>query len=100
MAKDDDINKLQLIVLVIVAVAVIGAFLGIPIIITEGIIQWLVSMFVGAVMSLIAGEFVEAFTGDFLKTITLTVTILDFEMSISTFFVVTVVVKYWLFGSL
>lgn len=100
MVKQKDIDKLELFILLIVLVAVIGAFLGIPIIITEWIIQWLVSMFVGAVMSLIAGELVEAFTGDLLKTITLTITILGFEVSISAFLVATIIVKYWLFGSL
>lgn len=100
MVRDRDIDKLQIFILLIVLVAFIGAFLGIPITITEWINQWLMSMFVGAIMSLLAGELVEALTGDLLKTITLTFTILDFEVSISAFFVATIIVKYLLFGSL
>ena len=100
MVKDKDIDKLRLIILSIVLVAVVGAFLGIPITITEWIIQWLASMVVGAFMSMIAGELVEAFTGDFLKTIALTITLLGFEVSISAFFIAAVIAKYLLFGSL
>jgi len=49
-------------------------------------------------MSGISGEIVEKFTGDTLKTITLTVKIADINFSISLFFIATLVVRLLLFS--
>jgi hypothetical protein len=95
---DNDVKKLELIVYLIVLVAVLGAFLNIPSALTNMAIQWLVGMFIGSVFSLVAGELVEAVTGDWLKTITLTIEIGDFHISITVFAIVTFIVKVWLFG--
>lgn len=98
MPSEKEIDKLRLIIYLIALVAVIGAFLGIPTHITELAIQWLVSVFIGLVFSLVAGSLVEAFTGDLLKTITLTIPIKGFNISISAFAIATFIVKVWLFG--
>lgn len=95
---DDDIKKLELIVYLIVLVAFLGAVFNIPSVLTNLAIQWLISAFVGSVFSLVAGALVEAFTGDWLKTITLTIEIGDFHISITVFAIVTFIVKVWLFG--
>jgi hypothetical protein len=47
---------------------------------------------------LVAGAIVEAFTGELLKKITLTITIGDFSFSITAFAIATFIVKVWLFG--
>jgi len=91
-------DKLELIVYLIVLVAFLGAVFNIPAALTNWVIQWLVGVFVGSVFSLVAGALVEAFTGDLLKTITLTIEIRDFHISITVFAIVTFIVKIWLFG--
>jgi len=95
---DDDVKKLELIVYLIVLVAFLGAVFNIPFALTNLVIQWLVSAFIGSVFSLVAGALVEAFTGDLLKTITLTISIGDFQFSITAFAIATFIVKVWLFG--
>lgn len=98
MNDNKELSKLELFIYLIIAVAVIGAVLGVPTFITNIVIEWLISMFVGTLFSMVAGAIVEAFTGDLLKTITLTITIKGFEFSITAFAVATIVVKIWLFG--
>jgi len=96
--NEEDKNKLQLIILLIVLVAITGAFLGIPQDWTNQIIQWLVSAFIGTVFSMVAASFVEAFTGDLLKKILITIEITDdIKFSISLFAIATIIVKYLLF---
>jgi len=91
-------NKLERFIYLIIAVAVIGAFLGIPTYITNIIIEWLIGAFVGTLFSMVAGAIVEAFTEDILKTITLTITIKGIKFSITVFAIATFIVKIWLFG--
>jgi len=93
-----DISKLETIIWVIVGVVIIGSLLGVP---TEWInvaVEWSVSLFVVTVMSIVAGSFVEAFTGDFLKKIMLNIPITDdLSISVSLFTITTFIAKYWLF---
>jgi len=97
MSKENG-NKLQLIILVIVLVVVAGALLGIPQDWTNWIVQWLISAFIGTVFSTVAASIVEAFTGDLLKTILISIEITDeVKFSISLFAIATIIVKYWLF---
>lgn len=100
--NDNDGNNrtrnLELILYLIVLVAFLGAVFKIPSALTNMVIQWLVGMFVGSVLSLVAGSLVEAFTGDILKKITLTFDIGDFHVSITVFAIATFIVKVWLFG--
>lgn len=98
MNSDKELNKLELFIYLIIAVAVIGALLGIPTLITNVVIEWLIGAFVGTLFSMVAGAIVEAFTGDLLKTITLTIEIKGFQFSITVFAIVTFIVKVWLFG--
>ena len=91
-------RKLKLTIYLIVLVAVLSGLFNIPSHITDRVIQWLVSGFVGSVCSLVAGSLVEAFTGNILKTISLTISIKDFNMSISAFAISTAIVRLWLFG--
>lgn len=98
MNANDKTKTLELIVYLIVLVAFLGAVFNIPFALTNVVIQWLIGMFVGSVFSLVAGALVEAFTGDLLKTITLTIEIGDFHISITAFAITTFIVKVWLFG--
>jgi len=98
MNGNDKTKTLELIVYLIVLVAFLGAVFNIPFALTNMVIQWLVSAFIGSVFSLVAGALVEAFTGDLLKTITLTIEIGDFHISITAFAIATFIVKVWLFG--
>ncbi len=98
MNNEDRTKTLKLIVYLIVLVAFLGAVFNIPFALTNLIIQWLVGAFVGSVFSLVAGYLVEAFTGDLLKKITLTISIGDFDVSITAFAIVTFIVKVWRFG--
>jgi hypothetical protein len=93
-----DIEKLKIPIYLIVLVAVIGAFFKIPSPLTNWVIQYLIGAFVGSIFSLVAGTLVEAFTGDFLKKITLTFEIFGFNFSFTVFAIATFVVKVWLFG--
>ena len=98
IVNNNDIGKLRQILYAIVLVAIIGAFLGIPITLTNIVIEWLIGAFVGAVCSLVAGSLVEAFTGDLLKPIAFNINIRGFDFSITAFAIATFAVKVWLFG--
>jgi len=92
-------EKLQLIVYIIVFVAIAGSVLGLSADTTNQIIQWLLSIFVGILLSMIAGYLVEGFTGNLLKKIFITIPITDdFNISISVFTITTFIVKILLFG--
>jgi hypothetical protein len=94
----DDIEKLKIPIYLIVLVAILGAFFSIPSALTNWVIQYLIGAFIGSVFSLIAGTVVEAFTGDFLKKITLTFEVFGFQFSFTVFAIATFIVKVWLFG--
>ena len=97
MSKEYE-NKLRLIILLIALVAIAAAFLGIPQDWTNTIIQWLVSLFIGTAFSMVAASFVEALTGDLLKTILMTIEITDdIKFSISLFALATIIAKFVLF---
>jgi hypothetical protein len=93
-------KKLEKILDAIVVVAIIAAFLGIPQWITDWVIQWLISAFIGTLFSLVAASLVEAFTNDFLKTISLTVEVKNYKFSITLFAIATLLVKFGLFHSI
>jgi hypothetical protein len=100
MVRDEDIDKLRLVILIIVLVTVAGTYLGISSSTINQINNWLISIFTGMVISLVVNSFVEALTGDFLKKILITIPITEkIKFSISLFTVATLVVRYWLFGS-
>jgi uncharacterized protein involved in response to NO len=97
-SKNDKTKALVLILYLIIFVGVLGTLFNIPWAITNWVIQWLISIFISSIFSLIAGSIVEAFTGEWLKTITLTVTVYEFEISITFFAIATFIVKILLFG--
>lgn len=101
MVKDEDIDKLRLIILLIALVTIVGTYLGVPFSLANQINEWLISVFTGMVISLVVNSFVEALTGDILKKILITITITEkIKISISLFTIATIIVKYWWFGSL
>jgi len=96
--NNDRTKILELIVYLIILVAFLGAVFSIPSTLTNLLIQWLVGALIGSVFSLVSGYLVEAFTGDLLKKLTLTISIRDFDVSITAFAIATFIVKVWLFG--
>jgi len=101
MVRDEDIDKLRLIILLFVLVAIVGTYLGVPFTVINQINEWLISIFTGMVISLVVNSFVEALTGDILKKYLITIPITGrIKISISLFTIATIIVKYWWFGSL
>ncbi len=91
-------DKLELIIALAIVVAILGAYFDIPNDIVNQIVAWLMSIFVGILLSGVAGTLVESFTGDFLKTISIPIELFGFKFSISLFVIATIVVKFLLFG--
>lgn len=92
-------DRLQLIIYLIIFVAIAGSVLGLSADTTNKIIQWLLSIFVGILLSMVVGYLVEGFTGNILKKILITISITDdFSVSISAFAITTFIVKILLFG--
>ena len=97
--NNDRLDVLKLIIVLIAIVGIFGALYDIPVDLTNQIIQWLVSIFVSLVFSILAGSLVEAFTGDILKTLFINIPITDdINISLSLFFIATLLVKFLLFG--
>jgi len=90
-------EKVEAILGLIILIAILDAFFGWPDKIISLAIQWGTSAIIGVIMSGISGELVEKFTGDTLKNITITVPIAGYNFSVTLFFIVTIIVKYWLF---
>jgi len=92
-------DKLNLIIVLIVIVAIVGAYLGLSTEAINQVIEWLISIFIGILLSSVAGSLIEAFTGNLLKKIFLNIPIYGkFKVSISAFAITTFVVKVLLFG--
>jgi len=91
-------DKVQAIVGLMVLIAVIATLYGWPDKIVTLAITWGTSLIVGVIASGISGELVERFSGDVLKNISWTVEIGGMNFSISLFFLVTVMVRFALFG--
>ena len=98
MTRKKDEEKLSLIISIIIIVVVAGALLGISAETIEKIVELLVSVFIGILLSMVAGSLVQAFTGNILKKILLPINIKGFKFSISVFVIVTFIVKVLLFG--
>ncbi len=91
-------EKVKAIFGVIILIAVAGALYGWPDKIIQLAIEWGITIIIAVIMSGISGEIVEKFTGDTLKTITLTVEIADINFSVSLFFIATFAVRLLLFN--
>jgi len=95
---EEGAKKVELLVYLIIVVVLLTAFFNIPESVTNWIVQLLVSAIIGSIFSLVAGAVVEAFTGDLLKTIALTISIGSLKFSVTAFAIATFIVKIWLFG--
>jgi len=86
----------------IILIALFFGLLGVSPNVTDAVINLIAKLFVGslvgAVMSLPAAVIVEAFSGDWLKTVFLVVEIHGFKFSISVFVIVTFIITRLLFG--
>lgn len=91
-------DRFKTVLELIICIAILGAFFGLPDEIITLAIEWGASILIGIVMSGISGQLVESFTGDSLKNITLTVPIAGFNFSVPLFIIATLMVRFWLFG--
>jgi hypothetical protein len=87
------------VLLIIIVAIVIGSFSSG---LADTLIQVIISGFIGAIFSAIAGTLVEALTGDDLKIILINIPIelfgMDFNISITLFAIITLIVQHFLFG--
>ncbi len=91
-------ETLELIITLIIVVAILGAYFNVSDETINHIVDWLVSIFIGVLLSAVSGAIVEAFKGDFLKMIFIPIKIGDFKFSISVFVIATFMVRILLFG--
>jgi hypothetical protein len=78
-------------------VAFLGEILSIPKVMIDWVMQFLVSGIIGAIFSLLSGTIVQAFTGQLLEKLSLTITIRGYKFSITAFAIATWIVQRWLF---
>ncbi len=91
-------DKFEAVIGVIILIAFAGALYGWPDKLVATLIEWGTSIAIGVVLSGVSGELVEKVSGNLLKNITLTVPIAGFNFSITFFFIVTMIVRFALFG--
>ena len=91
-------DKFEAVIGVIIVIAFAGALYGWPDKLVSTLIEWGTSIAIGVVLSGASGELVERVSGDLLKNITLTVEIVGINFSITLFFIVTMIVRFVLFG--
>jgi len=91
-------EKVKAILGVVILIAVAGTLFGWPDKIIQVVSEWSMTLVIAVIISGISGELVERFTGDTLKTITLTVEIAGTNFSISLFLITTWVVRFLLFS--
>ena len=94
--KDED--KLYSIIYLIIIVAVVGSYLGWSADTTNQVIQWLVSIFISILLTMVVASLVKAVTGNLLKRVKFKIKILGFSVYISLFTIVTFILKIWWFG--
>ena len=90
-------EKFKAILGLLIGIAILSTYFGWPDKIVTLAFHWGISAIIGAIMSGISEELVEIYTGDTLKNITIPVPIAGYNFSITLFFIVTIVVRYWLF---
>ena len=89
-------EKYRLIVGSIVLVALLGVF-GVPIVVVDALIGWLISSLIGVLTSGLVGELVENHFGDLLGKWFVNINIASLHFSISVLAVVTLIVNFLLF---
>ncbi|MCW4023340.1 MAG: hypothetical protein NWF02_09300 [Candidatus Bathyarchaeota archaeon] len=93
-----EIQKIENIFYIIIALAIVFALLHVPDDITNWVLNALVGLVVSSVCSVVAGSLVKAFTGDWLKKIAINKKIFGINFSITIFAIVTFIVEKWIFG--
>jgi len=91
-------NKIVLYFYAIIVVVFFSAVLGIPSLLTNWVVQFLISAMVSSIFSLVIGQLVEAFTGNWLKRIMLTVRIFGYKFSVTAFAIVVYIIQTQFFG--
>ena len=95
---DEQMDKVHLIIYAMIAIALIGSLLGLSNESMNLIFELLTSIMVGIILSMVAGTIVESITGEHLKKIMINIEIFGFNISITMFIIVTIIVKILLFG--
>lgn len=90
-------EKFELIIKIIIGVAFLGFLLGWSQGMIDKVIDWLMAVAISVVLSGVAGGLIEGFTGDFFKTISLNIPVGKFNISISVFLILTLILKFTLF---
>ncbi|MFH1290849.1 MAG: hypothetical protein ABIH92_05605 [Nanoarchaeota archaeon] len=62
------------------------------------VIQWFIPLGLNFIFSSLVGTIIEAYGGEGLKKISLTIPIWRFSFSISLFVILTAIIKFWWFG--
>jgi hypothetical protein len=94
-------DKLNLLVVLVILVVLVGSYIGLSQSQMNWLIDWLVSITIGGIFSIIAGSIIESFTGDFLKKILINIKIINgLKFSISLFTIATIVLKFLLFNQI
>lgn len=92
------IKQFEFVMWIIIGVAILGSFFGLSQNVISKIIEWLISIGIGILLSGISGGIVEAFSRDLLKRILIIIPIGPFDFSLTLFAIITFIVKIWLFG--
>lgn len=82
----------------IVVIAILMAVLGFNGDQIDNVIEWLIPLGLNLIFSSLIGTIIEAYGGDILKNITLTIKIWKFSFSITIFAILVFVIKLWWFG--
>ena len=90
-------EKIQLIILAIVVIAIIGILYNWSTHIIDLLINWSMAITISLILSTVAGKLIESFSGDLLKNIFFVVKLWKFDVSISLFAILTIILKIWLF---
>lgn len=93
----DTKEKFGVVIVLIIAVGILESIFEMPQNLVSTIVELLISIGVGIILSAISGQIVEAFSGDFLKDFFVIVPIGQYNFSISLFVIITLIVKIWIF---
>jgi hypothetical protein len=91
-------ETIRTLLLILILIVVAGTYLGI----SPETMSFIVDMFtryviIGAITSLVVGNLVEAFTGDYLKGVLINIEIKGINFSVSAFFVTVFILKMLMF---
>jgi len=81
---------------IFVYVVIIMALLGFSGSAINRVSEWFVPIFISLILSIVAGQLIEAFGGGFLRTITINVPIWKFKFPVTLFAILVFIIKRWL----